>query len=292
MLSTELPTKTQVEFAHSGVKNIIPVPSQQGTANGAASFEDGFPPQTMQPISAGGARPFGQDFNGILHHITRLTRWYSAGGPITYDATFAAAVGGYPKGAVVRHKTVIDRHWVNQVDGNTTDPESGGTNWNLQSASEDLIADYIARIAAEASARATAVANETSARATAEANIVNTFNNYYPKNTFWGHNTSGNGHIQMPNLFFGNVFLQFGQYATTSGSGDLFNWPIAFPTAFLAGIVCEAQAGGWLQGGIWEPTIYGINTGNAAQFRVSAARVIPGGVAVGPSAFFVIAVGY
>ena len=108
----------------------IPQGSQIGITSCAASLTDGFPPLTFTPPGAGGCPPFGADFNGILQQITQWSRWYSAGGPIFYDATFAgSASNGYPNGAIVQSTIVPGDFWLSTADNNTTNPDAGGANW-------------------------------------------------------------------------------------------------------------------------------------------------------------------
>lgn len=125
MQLSQLPVKTQLPFAATGSRNTIPVASQQATTPGAASFTDGFPPQTMQPIESGGTPPFGQDFNGVFFHTTSLTRWFSAGGPMMFDAAFAAAIGGYPMGARLTSAASPNVLWISTIDNNSNNPDSG-----------------------------------------------------------------------------------------------------------------------------------------------------------------------
>lgn len=128
MLLSNQPTKVQVPFANSGTKNAIPIPSQIGVTPGAASFTDGFPPLTFTPLASGGVPPAGADFNGIFNAITQILRWACGGGHFTYDSAWSTANGGYPKGALLL-KADGTGYWKNLVDGNTTNPDSGGSNW-------------------------------------------------------------------------------------------------------------------------------------------------------------------
>ena len=107
----------------------IPVASQIGIQNCAASLTDGWPPLTFIPASAGGCAPWGQDFNGILRQITQWSQWQGAGGPVFYDSGFSASIGGYPNNAVLRSASVPGCSWVSLVDNNTSDPDTGGANW-------------------------------------------------------------------------------------------------------------------------------------------------------------------
>lgn len=101
----------------------VPVNSQIGIQDGAASFNDGFVPDNFAPVAAGGVPPFGQDFNGILNVDTAWMQWMQAGGPIPYDSTFASAIGGYPKGAVLSSAVVLGAQWYSTVENNTTNPD-------------------------------------------------------------------------------------------------------------------------------------------------------------------------
>jgi hypothetical protein len=114
----------------------IPIPSQIGTQNCAASLTDGFPPLTFVPSVAGGCPPFGADFNGIFKQITQWNQWQQAAGPIFYDSGFAASIGGYPSGAILSSAVVPGDQWMSIVDNNTSNPDLlsgnqivGGSNW-------------------------------------------------------------------------------------------------------------------------------------------------------------------
>jgi len=132
MHAADVPTKFQIPFgASAGAGFIRPIPqaSQIGITPGAASLTDGFPPVNFSPVGAGGVPPFGQDMNGILNEITLWNRWQSGGGPVVFDAVFAAAVGGYPLGAMLASATVPGLAWSSIIDGNTNDPDATGTGW-------------------------------------------------------------------------------------------------------------------------------------------------------------------
>ena len=121
---TDIPSKILKAFGLNGPKNTIPVDSSTTTDNnGVATFDKGFPPITMQPLSAGGKPPAGKDMNGILNAITTQQQWQNAGGSYPFDATFASAIGGYPSGACVPSSDYAG-YWQNTVDGNSTNPEN------------------------------------------------------------------------------------------------------------------------------------------------------------------------
>lgn len=118
------------ESAGSSYIRNIPIASQIGIQNGAASLTDGYPPLTFTPISAGGVPPFGQDMNGILKQITCNSQWSEAGAPWFYDNSFSTYIGGYPKGAVLSAGDT-GNFWFSTADNNTSDPDSGGANWTF-----------------------------------------------------------------------------------------------------------------------------------------------------------------
>lgn len=135
MQSTDIPARFANFWGYNaGVGYIrnIPEDSQIGIESGAASIEDGFPPECFVPVGAGGTAPFGKDFNGILRWTTQWLRWASAGAPIFYDSTFAADSGGYPKGSVVQAGSWIAPgtvFYVSQADSETGNPETDAGSW-------------------------------------------------------------------------------------------------------------------------------------------------------------------
>lgn len=126
MTSITEPSKFVTPFAESGLKNAIPATANNAT--GKAGFDKGFPERTMLPKASGGIPPSGMDFNGILYDITSAIRYMQAGGRPTYDAEFAATIGGYPSGAVLIGDDGVSV-FQNAVAGNETNPNSGGAGW-------------------------------------------------------------------------------------------------------------------------------------------------------------------
>ena len=113
---------------NAALRNNIPVASDAPLA----SYSDGFPLANMLPIVAGGVPPEGQDFNGVLYDITTHTVWVNSGGRYEFNATLAAAIGGYPIGMELQDNAGVNTY-VNAVAGNTTDfnstPSSIGVSW-------------------------------------------------------------------------------------------------------------------------------------------------------------------
>lgn len=103
------------------ITNPIPLTT---TTPGAASYDKGFPPDTMIPIVGGGVPPFGPDFNGILFAITASIAAMQAGQPWLYNTDIVTAIGGYPAGTIVG-STDASGLWLNIVNSNVTDPDGG-----------------------------------------------------------------------------------------------------------------------------------------------------------------------
>ncbi|MES2167952.1 MAG: hypothetical protein V4458_13125, partial [Pseudomonadota bacterium] len=108
----------------------IPVNSQIGIQDGAASLDTGFVPLNGTPTGAGGVPPFEQDMNGIMLQTTQTSQWTQAGGVFPYDAAFSAAIGGYPNGAFIK-AAAVGKYWMSVVDNNVTNPDAGGAGWIL-----------------------------------------------------------------------------------------------------------------------------------------------------------------
>lgn len=130
MQLSSIPNKYPIPWGNAaGSAYINPIPTGSLAGTGFASLTDGFPPLNSVPEAAGGIPPHIQDWNGILNQITLWQRWQQAGAPITYDAAFQTAVGGYPKGAVVTSTAGGGAYWLSTTDNNTTNPEANGAGW-------------------------------------------------------------------------------------------------------------------------------------------------------------------
>lgn len=115
-------------FALNGLKRTIPVPTQLPGNPGNASFNDGFPAATFQPLTSGGQPMSGYDMNGILNMLSQYCANLQAGQGIVYDASTAAAIGGYAVGALLQNVTGTG-WWFNIVADNETNPDLGGAGW-------------------------------------------------------------------------------------------------------------------------------------------------------------------
>lgn len=126
MLLSARPASFPIPFAANAGGSFIrsiPVNSQIGVLDGAASLNDGFVPDNFIPLAGGGVPPFGQDMNGILKQVTAWCQWLEAGGPVSYDSAFSTAIGGYPKGARLISNVAPAFQWYSAIDGNATNPD-------------------------------------------------------------------------------------------------------------------------------------------------------------------------
>lgn len=127
MKSSSIPAKFPIPWANAAQAQFIraiPVASQIGIQDGAASLTTGFVPDNFTQLAAGGVPPFGQDFNGILKQITQWNQWQQVGGPITYDPDFSSSIGGYPQGTILGSAIVPGRLWLSTADDNTQNPDA------------------------------------------------------------------------------------------------------------------------------------------------------------------------
>lgn len=107
----------------------FPQPSQISILSGAASLDDGFVPLNMTDPTAGGVPPFGVDMNGILFYLSSWCAYFAAGQLPFYDATLQAFIEGYAVGSVLAQAANPWETWTSIVDGNMTDPDTGGAGW-------------------------------------------------------------------------------------------------------------------------------------------------------------------
>jgi len=134
MLSASIPAKFPIPWAKAAAApDIRPIPqaSQIGIQAGAASLTDGFPPVCFLPIGGGGTPAFGADFNGILQQLSLWSQWLGSGMfAQPFDSSYSTSIGGYPKGAVLQAASLaFGYYWISQVDSNTSNPDTGGANW-------------------------------------------------------------------------------------------------------------------------------------------------------------------
>lgn len=132
MNSSDSPNRVSKAFGVNGNKNAIPIDSTPTTiSSGVATFDSGFPPVTMQPLSAGGIPPSGMDFNGVLYSVTLQQQWQNAGMTYPFSSSFSTQISGYPKGAILPSSTYTGQ-WLNLNEQNSISPENSNgssTGW-------------------------------------------------------------------------------------------------------------------------------------------------------------------
>lgn len=122
------PYLVRVPFAINGSKNTIQITRQPSQDPEDATYDTGFPPETMIPTDAGGLAPKGLDFNGIFYELSSPIAHYCRGDRIQFDAAYAAAIGGYSKGAILASDD-YQKDYISLVDNNTANPNGTNTTW-------------------------------------------------------------------------------------------------------------------------------------------------------------------
>lgn len=255
MLASSIPGKFSIPFANgAGGAYIrsIPIASQIGIVDGAASFTTGFPPLNFAPIGSGGIPPNGADFNGILFDISGWSRWQQAGGPVFFDGAFSTAIGGYPLRSVLASSVTVGLFWVSLTDNNNTNPDSDPTDWlplvplpaslaELQAGANavkyvtpatlaDLRADAAAiRLGADASAYISPAAFYDARSSAAEVRDGTDDHGYVTPAGLAALANSAAGVIYHP----GGLIEQYATVLTAQGSG---NYTTPFNTPFLTSV--------------------------------------------------------
>lgn len=129
-------------FAQNGQKNAIPENFSSSMESNQATWDTGFGQITMIPVAAGGLPPKGQDFNGIFNQISENVVYLSKGGRFKFSDGYAAAINGYPKGAILQsddetkeYQSIIDN---NKVNFNTATQAQINAAWKLISTDDML----------------------------------------------------------------------------------------------------------------------------------------------------------
>lgn len=124
-----IPYKFAEPWGTSATSSYITDPIPATASGGNASQAAGFPPITAANTGAGGIPPNIADFNGLGFYLSAWAQWQQMGGPVSYDSTLSTNIGGYPKGAVLQSTAVFGQFWQSTTDNNTSDPDTGGANW-------------------------------------------------------------------------------------------------------------------------------------------------------------------
>ena len=144
MTSAQVPSRIAIKrpFAESGF--ITPI---QDASGDSVNYPQGFPSIYGVPASEGGKYVGRGEINAIGNVATNDLFYHKCGGINTFDAAFAAKIGGYPEGAVLQYLngnyiydviSLIDNNMFDFVASNTID----GANWaycNKETSSSDRI---------------------------------------------------------------------------------------------------------------------------------------------------------
>lgn len=130
----------------AGKSNAVITPIENTDA-GNVNFETGFPSAYSAPASNNGKYVSRGEMNAIGNLASQNQFFFLAGGVNTFDAEFAAAIGGYPEGAVLKYLNngyLYDV--ISLVDNNTynfTANGVDGVNWKYLSVTEKLVFDDV-----------------------------------------------------------------------------------------------------------------------------------------------------
>ncbi|NUF09773.1 hypothetical protein GYY70_09580, partial [Snodgrassella sp. ESL0324] len=117
-------------FAANGSKNNIQNTRQPGQDPEDATWSDGFPNVTMQPVESGGLPPKGMDFNGILNALSATIVHMQKGNLFYFDKAYCDAFGGYQKGAILLADDGT-KVFVSVADKNTNNPNQNPQYWEV-----------------------------------------------------------------------------------------------------------------------------------------------------------------
>lgn len=117
-------------FAANGSKNNIQNTRQPGQDPEDATWSDGFPNVTMQPIESGGLPPKGMDFNGILNALSATIVHMQKGNLFYFDKAYCDAFGGYQKGAILLADDGT-KVFISVADKNTNNPNQNPQSWEV-----------------------------------------------------------------------------------------------------------------------------------------------------------------
>lgn len=127
------PREFSIPFANGATApttlHVVPIADQAAIDAKAASYTTGFPAHVMTAVASGGEAPYGQDVNGILKDVTSHQVWVQGGQGYAYSDTFAADIGGYPIGTILRRADGTGS-WLCTTAANASNPDTGGSGWH------------------------------------------------------------------------------------------------------------------------------------------------------------------
>lgn len=223
MQIADIPPKFQKAFGvNASAGNIRSIPVTTADPN-AASLNLGWPPSTFTAQGAGGVPPDGRDMNGIHNQVTAWLRYLAAGGVVQYDATFSAAIGGYPKWSLVGSVTNPGTYWQSTADNNTTNPDAAGAGWQAWPASGSIpwsAPPPIGNVTPN-SGKFTSLIAIGNFNATGYISGNDLQINGVGFTTVLG----GTGYQKLPS----GLIIQWSRTTLSTGNGDVLTFPIPFP---------------------------------------------------------------
>jgi hypothetical protein len=125
MQSSAIPAKFPAVWGYAQTSTYLQaVPTLSTGTPGVPSLQYGYNSETFQSIATGGTGPKGEYVNGFNQQLSANAQWLQAGGWYSYDSAFSTAIGGYPKGALLKAAT-LPTFWQSTVENNTTNPDTG-----------------------------------------------------------------------------------------------------------------------------------------------------------------------
>lgn len=119
MTSSDIPSRKPFAKPFASGASFTPIPD---AGTDTVNMEEGFPSVYSVPAAEGGKYVGRNDMNALLNLSTNDLFYHKCGGLNTFDADFAAKVGGYPKGAILKYIDGTDIYdVVSLVDDNKVD---------------------------------------------------------------------------------------------------------------------------------------------------------------------------
>lgn len=203
--------------------NIRSIPVTSADPN-AASQTVGWPANAFVPAGAGGVPPDGRDMNGLDNMLSAWAQWQAAGGAFPpYDATFQAAVGGYPKTAIVGSVTNPGTFWLCTADNNLTNPDAAGAGWSAFPAASSV--NWAAPGAIGSSAPNTGAFSSLTAFAITTTGTINAGVNLEINGVGFAQSFGASGYQKLPT----GLIMAWGHLTTPTGNGDVITFPTTFP---------------------------------------------------------------
>lgn len=100
--------------------NTIPDTTEVGS--NALSYAEGFPIATSTPQSDGGIPPKRQDMNKVLNILSKNQVFLQNGGVYSYDSEISTAIGGYPKGAILKFSKGLNHYDIKALKDSPNEP--------------------------------------------------------------------------------------------------------------------------------------------------------------------------